>query len=162
VVALPPFQRFVDGHAAELRRFLAASVGPADADDCLQETLIAALRAYPTLPPTTDLRAWAFTVAHRKAIDAHRARRRRAVPVAAVPEPVVAGHASGPAGVDERDPQLWDAVRRLPPKMRGAVTLRFAADLTHAEIAVVLDCSEEAARRSLHEGLKRLREGWDG
>jgi DNA-directed RNA polymerase specialized sigma24 family protein len=35
--------------------------------------------------------------------------------------------------------------------MRAAVTLRFAVDLSHAEIAAVLDCSEAAARRSLHE-----------
>jgi DNA-directed RNA polymerase specialized sigma24 family protein len=35
--------------------------------------------------------------------------------------------------------------------------LRYAADLAHAEIATALDCSEEAARRSLHEGLKKLR-----
>ena len=36
-------------------------------------------------------------------------------------------------------------------------TLRYASDLPHAEIAAALGCSPEAARRSLHEGLKRLR-----
>ncbi len=158
---LPPFQRFVDAHAGEVRRFLAASVGPTDADDVLQETMIAALRAYPALPPGTNLRAWAFTIAHRKAIDLHRARARRPVAVAALPESVP-GDADTTAGLGggDAEPELWGAVRSLPPKMRAAVTLRFAVDLTHAEIAAVLDCSEEAARRSLHEGLKRLREGW--
>jgi DNA-directed RNA polymerase specialized sigma24 family protein len=38
------------------------------------------------------------------------------------------------------------------------VTLRSVADLSHAEIAQVLGCTEEAARRSAHEGLKRLRQ----
>jgi DNA-directed RNA polymerase specialized sigma24 family protein len=32
------------------------------------------------------------------------------------------------------------------------------ADLSHREIAEVIGCSEEAARRSLHEGMKKLRE----
>ena len=37
------------------------------------------------------------------------------------------------------------------------LTLRYAADLTHAEIAAALDCSEEAARRAAADGLKTLR-----
>ncbi|MGE0066820.1 MAG: RNA polymerase sigma factor [Solirubrobacterales bacterium] len=45
----------------------------------------------------------------------------------------------------------------MPPKQRAAVTLRYASDLPHAEIAAALGCSPEAARRSLHEGIKRLR-----
>ena len=48
-------------------------------------------------------------------------------------------------------------VRALPPKQRAALTLRYAGDLTHAEVARALGCSEEAARRSAHEGLKTLR-----
>ncbi len=49
------------------------------------------------------------------------------------------------------------AVGALPPKQRAAVALRYASDLPHAEIAAALGCSPEAARRSLHEGIKRLR-----
>jgi DNA-directed RNA polymerase specialized sigma24 family protein len=37
------------------------------------------------------------------------------------------------------------------------VVLRFAVDLAHREIAAAMGCSEEAARRSLHEGLRKLR-----
>jgi RNA polymerase sigma factor (sigma-70 family) len=48
-------------------------------------------------------------------------------------------------------------VSRLPPKQRAAILLRYAGDLTHAEVAAALGCSEEAARRSAHEGLKKLR-----
>jgi DNA-directed RNA polymerase specialized sigma24 family protein len=49
----------------------------------------------------------------------------------------------------------------LPPKQRAAVALRYACDLPHAEIAAALGCSPEAARRSLHEGMKRLRADLD-
>ena len=57
----------------------------------------------------------------------------------------------------EPDAGVWERVEELPPKQRAAVTLRFAGDLPHAEIAAALGCSPEAARRSLHEGIKRLR-----
>jgi RNA polymerase sigma factor (sigma-70 family) len=60
-------------------------------------------------------------------------------------------------GLPEPDQGLWDAVGALPPKQRAAVALRYGSDLPHAEIAAALGCSPEAARRSLHEGLKRLR-----
>jgi RNA polymerase sigma factor (sigma-70 family) len=91
-----------------------------------------------------------MTIAHRKALDHHRARARRAIPVEDVPE--VAVHDAPP-----RDDEAWSRVRKLPPKQRAALLLRYAGDLTHAEIAVALACSEEAARRSAHEGLKKLR-----
>ena len=78
---LPPFQRFLDTHRDAVWRFLVSSVGRADAEDCFQETFIAALRAYPRLRADSNLRAWVLTIAHRKSLDAHRARARRAVPM---------------------------------------------------------------------------------
>jgi RNA polymerase sigma factor (sigma-70 family) len=56
-----------------------------------------------------------------------------------------------------RDNRIWTVVAELPPKQRAAVALRYGSDLPHAEIAAALGCSPEAARRSLHEGIKRLR-----
>ena len=91
-VKLPPFQRLLDEHRDDVHRFLVASAGPQDADDCFQETFIAALRAYPRLQDGSDLRAWLLTIAHRKAIDAHRARGRRPVPVAEGGEGAVVSH----------------------------------------------------------------------
>jgi RNA polymerase sigma factor (sigma-70 family) len=150
---LPPFQRFLDGHRDAVWRFLLSSVSRNEAEDCFQETFIAALRAYPRLRPDSNLRAWVLTIAHRKALDAHRARARRAVPVA------------DPVAIEERsahsrpapDEALWDAVGELPARQRSAVVLRYVGDLPHRDIAAAIGCSEEAARRSLHEGLSRLR-----
>jgi RNA polymerase sigma factor (sigma-70 family) len=150
---LPPFQHAMDEHRDALARFLAATVGPQEADDCLQETLIAALRAYPRLRDDSNVRAWLFTIARNKALDEHRARARRPVPV---PE----SSSVGAVAVADGDEELWAAVRELPPKQRAAVVLRFVNDLPHRDIARVLECSEAAARRSLHEGLTKLREEW--
>ena len=149
-MALPPFQALLDAHGREVHRFLVATVGRSDADDCYQETWLAALRAYPRLRDARNLRSWIFTVAHRKAIDHVRARRRRPIPVADVPE------RARPAA-DDGMPELWALVQRLPAKQRSAVALRFLVDASHAQIAEVMGTSEEAARRNVHEGLKRLR-----
>jgi RNA polymerase sigma factor (sigma-70 family) len=150
-VTSPPFQRFLDAQREHVWRFLVAAVGRDAADDCFQETFIAAMRAYPRTR-VENPRAWVLTIAHRKALDHHRARARRPVPVGAVPD------APAPPEPDAHGDGVWERVSDLPPKQRAALLLRFAGDLSHREVAAALGCSEEAARRSTHEGLKRLRE----
>jgi RNA polymerase sigma factor (sigma-70 family) len=150
-VAPPPFQRFFDTHRGEVHGFLVALVGPSDADDVFQETFISALNAYPRLREESNLRAWILTIARRKAIDSVRARDRRPLPAEQLPE-----QPTPPA--PDAEPQLWSAVGDLPPRMRAAVWLRYAGDLTHRDIAEVMDSSEEAARKSVSDGLKKLKE----
>ena len=156
-MTLPPFQALLDAHGASVHRFLVASVGPSDADDCFQEACIAALRAYPRLTHGGSLRAWLLRIAQRKAIDAHRARGRRALPMAAPPEEGSPADALQPM---DGESAVWARVRALPEKQRMAVFLRSVADLSYADVAEALDCSQDAARRNVHEGLKRLREEW--
>ena len=154
-VKLPPFQVLLDAHRADVYRFCVAAAGPVEADDCFQETWIAAMRAYPRLRRADNLRAWLFRIAQNKAVDAHRARARRPLPVESVPErPAPAAAASGIDG----EAELWTKLRGLPPKQRTAVFCRTLLGMPYAELALVLESSEEAARRSVHEGLKRLRE----
>jgi RNA polymerase sigma factor (sigma-70 family) len=155
-VPLPPFQSLIDAHGREVHRFLAASVGPVEADDCYQETWLSALRAYPKLRDASNLRAWLFTIAHRKVIDHARGRARHPVPVAAAEELSPAAELPDPLAGTGHD-ALWEQVRALPDKQRTAVALRFIADSGYAEIGQVMDTSEEAARRNVHEALKRLR-----
>ena len=150
---IPPFQRFLDEHRSDVWRLLVASVGRDAADDCFQETFLAAMRAYPRLRPDSNLRGWVLTIAHRKALDHHRARARNPFPVAEVPEPPAPRTTAGDTGDD-----AWARVRELPARQRAVLTLRFAADLPHADIAAVLGCSEEASRAAASAGLTRLRQ----
>jgi RNA polymerase sigma factor (sigma-70 family) len=151
-VKLPPFQRLVDEHGPALYRFLYFSLGPHDAADCYQETMTAAICAYPDLKHQDNLRSWLFTIAHRKAIDAGRLLQRRPVPMASVPEP-----AAAPAPTEPND-ELWSAVADLPNGQRDAVLFRFVGDLSYAEVGRVLECSEAAARQRVKEGIAKLRE----
>ena len=149
---LPPFQALLDEHAELVLRFLRGLVGPTDADDCFQETFIAALRAYPRLEHGRELRAWLLTIARRKALDHHRASSRRARPVAEPPEP----EATGPNGAGDAQ-ALWAVVAGLPEGQRAAIALRYVGELRYREIAEALGCSEDAARRRVHDGLRSLR-----
>ncbi len=154
-MSLPPFQKLLDEHRVDVYRFCVASAGPGEADDCFQETWIAALRAYPKLRRADNLRAWLFRIAQNKAIDLHRSRARRPVAVGAVAE----GAAAEDRGADP-EPELWAAVRALPPKQRTAVFCRTVLGMPYAELARLLESSEDAARRNVFEGLEKLREEW--
>jgi RNA polymerase sigma factor (sigma-70 family) len=159
--SLPPFQAFLDEHLHPVRAFLRGMVGPNDAEDCLQETFLAALRAYPRAE-ATNLRAWVLTIARRKAIDHQRARSRRARPIAEPQELIDRRSGSGAVGggglgMSSHHSEIWDAVADLPPGQRAAVVLRFAVDLRYRDVGEALGTSEEAARRNVHEGLKKLR-----
>lgn len=154
-MSLPPFQVLLDAHGSDVHRFLVSMVGAHDADDCYQETWLAALRAYPRLSDSNHLRGWLLTIAHRKAIDQLRLRR-RAIPVAEVPDQPDSA-SSNPTPPGARDEELFERVRGLSDKQRTAVALRFVADLAYAELGQVMGTSEEAARRNVHEGLTKLR-----
>jgi RNA polymerase sigma factor (sigma-70 family) len=145
----------LDAHRDDVYRFLTGMVGPHEADDCFQETFLSALRAYPAVRDDGNLRAWLMTIAYSKAMDSHRARRRRPAPTADVPDRASERHA-GHTATEER--ALWDAVRALPPMQRAAIVQRYANDLPYAQIARVIGCSEAAARQNVREGLKKLKE----
>jgi len=143
---LPPFQQLLERHSEDVWRTLRAIVGAQAAEDCFQETFLAALRAYPRLRPDSKPRAWLLTIAHNKAIDHLRRTRLQEAEVEVAAE-------DAPAPEDE----IWSAVAALPPRQRAAVALRYIGDLSHREIAAAIGCSEEASRRSLHDGLQTLR-----
>lgn len=147
-VSLPPFQKLLDEYRTDVYRFLVATVGPGEADDCFQETFLSALKAYPRLRNANNLKGWLLTIAHRKALDAHRSAKRRPHTVAEVPDRA--------SPVEPMDP-VWEMVKSLPRKQMSAVLYRFAGDLSYRQIAVAMEISEEAARQNVSQGLRTLR-----
>jgi RNA polymerase sigma factor (sigma-70 family) len=150
----PPFQAFLEEHREPVYRFLRALLGPEEAEDCFQDTFLSALRSYSRLRDGSNLRAWVMTIAHRKALDAHRRRARGAEPVGEVPDRPGRGNPEPP------DEEVWRRVRALPSAQRTAVFLRHAGDLAYRDVAKVMGTSEAAARQSVRLGLRRLREEW--
>src|SRR5919106_4246748 len=132
--SLPPFERVVEEHGEDVWRFSVSQVGRDRADDVAQETMLAALAAYPSLRDPSAVRPWLLRIAARKAIDLFRASARAPVPVqepdsGTDPEP------------DLPDDELWERVRALPQKQRQAVALRFVLDLPYGDIGAAMETS---------------------
>ncbi|KQS97695.1 RNA polymerase subunit sigma [Cellulomonas sp. Leaf395] len=144
-----PFERVVVQHGATVLRVCRAVVGPVDADDAWSETFLAALRAYPDLPPDANVEAWLVTIAHRKAIDVVRRAARHAVPVAEVPDRVIT-----PQG---RDLDLWAAIAALPTKQRQVVAYHHLGGLPYDDVAALVGGTAAAARRAGSDGVATLR-----
>jgi RNA polymerase sigma factor (sigma-70 family) len=155
-VRLEPFEAVVRRHGPTVLRVCRAVVGPDAADDAWSETFLAALRAYPELPPGSNVEAWLVTIAHRKAVDQLRAAARRAVPVAELPD--VPSSTGLPGG---QDGDLWAALGALPDKQRQTVAYHHLAGLPYAEIAALVGGTSEAARRAAADGIAALRRTYD-
>ena len=154
---MQPFEKVVAQHGGTVLRVCRVLLGRHDAEDAWSETFLAAMRAYPGLPETANVEAWLVTIAHRKAIDVLRARRRQPTPVGEVPD---APTALGVPGADDGD--LWQAVRALPEKQRQAVAYHYVAGLPYAEVAEVLGVTTDAARRAAADGISNLRKNYPG
>jgi RNA polymerase sigma-70 factor (ECF subfamily) len=119
---------------------LAALVHDDDlAHDVLQEAFARALRSRETFRGDGQLAGWVWRIALRTAYE-HR-RPRRDVSIGewldpSLPEP-------------ERDPALAAALRRLPPRKRTIVFLRYFADLSQEEIAVACGIARGTVAASL-------------
>jgi RNA polymerase sigma factor (sigma-70 family) len=156
-MSVQPFEKVVEQHGGTVLRVCRVLLGSHDAEDAWSETFLAAMRAYPDLPETANIEAWLVTIAHRKAIDVLRARKRQPTPVGEVPE---APTALGVPGSGDGD--LWQAVRALPEKQRQAVAYHYVAGLPYAEIAEILGGTAEAARRAAADGVRNLRKNYSG
>ena len=152
-----PFEKLVEQHGDTVLRVCRVIVGVHDAEDAWSETFLAAMRAYPELPDDANAEAWLVTIAHRKAIDVLRARKRQPAPVGDLPE---APSALGVPGAEDGD--LWQAVAALPDKQRQAVAYHYVAGLAYAEIAGILGGTTDAARRAAADGVKNLRKNYPG
>jgi RNA polymerase sigma factor (sigma-70 family) len=159
---IPPFQKFLEEHRMVVYRFLLASVGRHEADDCFQETFLSALRAYPRLRDAENLRGWILRIATNKAIDSARQRGRRAVPTEDMTQLADTASAAVDADPPEAEGPLWRAVRALPSRQRAAVVHRYVLDRSYAQVAEAMGSSEETARANVHQGIKKLRAGVPG
>jgi RNA polymerase sigma factor (sigma-70 family) len=146
-----PFESVVAEHGEVVLRVCRALLGPVDADDAWSATFLDAMRAYPRLAPDSNVRGWLVTIAHRRSLDRLRASAKADVPFETVPE------RRSRHDIPEPVDHIHAALAELAPKQRQAVTYHYLADLPYADVALLLDCNEAAARRSAADGIARLR-----
>ncbi len=146
-------------YSLRIFRFILHALGTgaeADAEDVLQDTMIALAEALPFFRGDSSLFTYACAIAHRKVMSAIRARaRRKAAAGRLAHEPESHGGASG----EEHD--VRRALDTLSAEHREVLLLKYVEEMTVAEIARALALSEHAvesrlarARRSLSKALE--------
>jgi RNA polymerase sigma factor (sigma-70 family) len=147
---------------AEIYRFaLHLTRNRTDADDLYQETALKAYRAWNRLPCDANHRAWLYRIASNTFLsDKRKTSRLRSLDAEETVESIPAASQDDDGRLDAgnllREVEVF--IESLPPKQRIALVQRKYLDIGYPEIAVTLSCSEEAARRSVHEALRKLRD----
>ena len=134
--------------------------GAAEPDDLASETFLGVFTGLAGFCGDEDgLRAWVFTIAHRRLVDDWRRRSRR--PLVADEEADLAGHVGGDVEDDAFDRLGTQGVHRLcsllPDDQRAVVLLRVLGDLTVEQVAQVMGRSAASVKALQRRGLRALR-----
>jgi RNA polymerase sigma-70 factor (sigma-E family) len=130
------------------------------AEDLLQDALVVVARRWDRVRRADNPVAYVRRIVYHELVSTWRRNRYRRAELTsdAVPEPV--GHGSvDEAGTVDRRLLLQRALRRLTPRQRAVIVLRFYEDLSEADAAEVLGCSVGTVKSQTAYALRRLREG---
>jgi RNA polymerase sigma-70 factor (ECF subfamily) len=173
------FRELVDPYRRELQLHCYRILGSLqDAEDAVQETLLAAWRGLDGFEGRASLRAWLYRIATNRCLNALRGRGRRPQGVPSMVEPPEPTRMAEPMWLEPYPDALLDgiaddrpgpdaryettesvglafvaALQRLPPRQRAAVVLRDVLGFERSEVADML-CSTEA---SVKGALQRAR-----
>jgi len=175
------FRELTEPYRRELQLHIYRIVGSAqDAEDLLQETLLAAWRGLAQFEERASIRAWLYRIATNRALDVLRASRRRPESrLTEMPEPTRYGepiwlqpypdvllegipdHAPGPEARYEAKEAIALAfivgLQHLPPQQRAVLVLRDVLGFRAAEVAETLDTTEA----SVNSLLRRARAAFE-
>lgn len=147
------YEEFVRQHGESLLRLAVLLTGNRhDAEDVLQDAVIAVARRWERLRPETAL-AYIRTAVARKALDVKR--RPALSPLDALADP--GGVELGYLRLEE-DVEFVRLLAGLPPKQRAVLVLRYYADVDDASVGKALGCSVQTVRSQASRALAKLRE----
>ncbi len=178
------FAELVDPYRRELQLHCYRILGSLqDAEDQLQETLLAAWRGLERFEERASLRAWLYRIATNRCLNALRDRGRRPQEVPGMvepPEPTrraepmwlepypdvllegLADEAPGPEARYETRESVGLAfmagLQHMPPRQRAALVLRDVLGFRAAEVAEMLDSSEASVKGALRRARVTLDE----
>jgi RNA polymerase sigma-70 factor (TIGR02960 family) len=176
------FRQLTEPHRRELQLHCYRILGSVqDAEDVVQETLLAAWRSLEAFEGRASVRAWLYRIATNRCLDALRARSRRPREVQAMHEPPEPTRRTEPVWLEpypdalledlpERSPgpaarfeareaielAFIVALQRLPPGQRAALVLRDVLGFRTAEVAEMLDTGEFAVKGALQRARAAL------
>ena len=156
------FEQIFRRHHQELYRYSLSIVHDReDAEDAMQATMAAALRALPGEDRRIDIRPWLFRIAHNESISLLRRRRPDQLDEASIPEREGESQEDRLA-IRDRLRRLVLDLNGLPERQRAALVMRELSGLSYEEIGEALTCSEGGARQAVYEARTALRELEEG
>lgn len=128
------------------------------AEDVAQDVCVKLGSAVRSFRGDAKFTTWLHRIVYTTALDALRATQRMQP---AEPSEIIrlADHMQFEAGVEESDDPtgLWTAVRSLPGQQRDAILFVYGEEMSHAEAASVMGCSEKTVSWHVNEAKKRLK-----
>lgn len=159
------YRRLLEEITPYLRSLASASHrDPLDIEDAVQDVLLCLHSIRHTYDTARPFGPWLVTIARRRIVDRLRRQgrtRRHETPFEPEHETLAATEANYvEAGID--DQAVRDAVKRLPPREREAVTLMKLHDMSLRQAALASGMSVAALKVATHRGLKGLRKLFAG
>lgn len=149
-------------HAPSVHRFgLKMCRDAEDANDIVQETMLAAARGAADFRGGSSLTTWLFAIARSFCIKARRRARAETTPLDDEGVMEVASQASAPdeiASDREIGDALQEAIAALDPMYREVLVLRDVEGLTAPEVAEVLGIGNDAVKSRLHRARVAIRD----
>ena len=168
----PELQRLLEGqdyrgaiaicartYGPALGRFCRSLLGSqSDAEEAVQETLLAAHAGLAGFRGDGSLKGWLFGIARRQcARVAERRKRAQHLQLVADEHPSD-GDTEQELAAARRASRVRAALARLKPSERDALLLRYQAGLSYREIGSACSIEEATARKRASRGLARLRQ----
>jgi RNA polymerase sigma factor (sigma-70 family) len=154
------FEALYDTYVARVLGYV-RGLGVDEPEDTVSEVFVSVVRSLPTFRgDEADFRRWLFTIAHRRAVDAHRRRsRRKEQPTDPSMLPDLATHDDVTAAVNTQlsSTAASEALAQLTPDQREVILLRVIADLSVADAAEVLGKQPGAVKTLQRRALASLR-----
>jgi RNA polymerase sigma-70 factor (ECF subfamily) len=154
------FEALYDAYSGTVYGYV-RGLGVPEPDDTVSEVFVAVVRGLATFRgDEDDFRRWLFTIAHRRAVDAHRARARRPVrPADPSDLPDLVADGDPTEAVEEllAPGVATAALAQLTPEQREVILLRVVADLSVADAAAVMGKQPGAIKTLQRRALAALR-----
>ena len=143
------FETLLEANRLPVERWVKFHVSGPDAEDILQETYLAAFRAFPALKDGAAFRPWLLSIARNKWRDWYRKQARRPdVPVAELPDVVQEG---------SDDTAVAETLDRLSDRDARMLRLFYLEQLPQREIAALLRIPEGTVKSRLSAARERFR-----
>ena len=151
-----PVEEYVALHGRHLKRAATLLTGDSyAAEDLCQDTLARMVTAWPRIRSPDAAHSYALTTMARLYRRQQKRRWLAETPTACLPEQ------SLPSPDVAESVTLRACLAQLPPGQRAVLVLRYYGDLTVAETAKALHCSQGNVKSQSSRGLARLQDLWD-